>query len=376
MNNTINQSWEIVEALNSQTRQTAKEIKRGEARIAEANHLKAKDQILPCAGESRMQILSKGKAEGKPELAAPKGTFAGLKADDVDANGQSEDGKTLGLIAIIGEVMALQAKTNSNFWSTLWKQSSESMQMEVEFAPIIGDAIKDTYNAMADATKTDADCEFANGWTNLSTFAGGAIAGGISEYKENSALEDSDINTKNETDTDDALKNAPKSSISELDQEREVEMEEIVNQPEKQNERNLVNERERAKSIEKPSWSKRPKTFFNVGGKKVQNRQKMIGGWWEKSSKQIQTMSVLSQGVNSLTVQAPKKTQKAMYERQQGQAQALNKEAEQYAQFYGQSFSRSDTMAQGTQQNIDYAMNILKSAADTITQTVTSMFRG
>lgn len=88
-----------------------------------------------------------------------------------------------------------------------------------------------------------------------------------------------------------------------------------------------------------------------------------------------QTMQMLAHGSTSI-VESQYQSKQAEKQQEEGQAQALNKESEQYAQFYGQSFSRSEDLRQGGQQNIDYAMNILKSAVDTITQTVTSMFRG
>jgi hypothetical protein len=374
MSNAINQAtWEIINSTSYEIEENAKAQKRGQARIAEANHSQgrqqvAKDLILPSAGDGQTETIAKGKGDVKPNLPVPKKTFAGLTEDDGDDDGSLENGKTLGLIAIIGEVMALQAKTNSNFWSTLWKQASESMMMEVKFAPIIGSAIKSAYTAQSQATMAQANMAKEDGMINLFMFGGSMLFGVISEANdaagagEDANLEDETKNTEND---------APTSPNSQEDEgiEQELDSEGRATNTEEQQ---VNRESNREESTWKNRLKRTSKFIKDVGSRSYQR----LGGALGKGMQYAMGAQMLSQGITGWFVDSKYKAQQADKEQEEGQAQALSKEAEQYSQFYGQAFSRSDTLTQGVQQNIDYAMNILKSAADTITSTVTSMFRG
>lgn len=374
MSNSINQAtWDIINSTNYEIQENAKAQKRGQARIAEANHAQgrqqvARDLILPSAGDGQTETIAKGKGDVKPNLPVPKKTFAGLTGDDGDEDGGFESGKTLGLIAIIGEVMALQAKTNSNFWGTLWKQASASMQMEVKFAPIIGSAIQSAYTAQSQATMAQANMAKEDGIINLFMFGGSMAMGILSEATDTAgAGEDSNL----EDETKNAENKAPTSPNSDEDG---TEMQELNSEGRATNteEQQVNRESNREKSTWKNRLKRTGKFIKDVGSRSYQK----LGTGLGKGMQYAMGAQTLSQGITGWFVDSKYKAEQADKEQQEGQAQALSKEAEQYSQFYGQSFSRSDTLTQGVQQNIDYAMNILKSAADTITSTVTSMFRG
>ena len=373
MSSTVNQStWEMINATSYEVQESAKAQKQGQARIAQSNHSQgkqkvAKDVIIPSAGDELGGKIGKGsKGEAKPQIPTPKAKFAGLKGDDVDESGEPQNGKTLGLIAIIGEVMALQAKSNSNFWSTLWKQAFQSMTMEVKFAPIIGDAIKSAYTAQSEATQADANMSKEDGIISLVMFGGSMLMAGVSEFSSE-AEADNDLKTEDET----ALENGGGEGT---DPEGGIEMDSL--NEEEQSAQQTENDVNRTVNREESSWKSRAKRYLkfvkDVGGRS----QTKLGNILGKGMQYAMGADMLSRGITGYFVDSKYKSQMAAKQGEEGQAQALSKEAEQYAQFYGQSFSRSDSMAQGTQQNLDYAMNILKSAADTITQTVTSMFRG
>ena len=84
----------------------------------------------------------------------------------------------------------------------------------------------------------------------------------------------------------------------------------------------------------------------------------------------------LSQGIQGAFVDSSYKSDIASCQKQQGQYDAVSKEIEQITQYYNQNTSRYEDLRGAAQQNLDYAMNIFKSASDTLTQTTNSMFRG
>lgn len=369
MNNTIqNQEWEINQTINFQLQEQKKADQRGNERLFEIrqHHTKeklGKDKILPASGDSQVSKPEKGKkVESKPTLASPAVAFAGLKGEDEGGN----DGQTLGLIAIIGEVMALQAKSNSNFWSTLWNQASEGMNLEVKFAPIIGNAINSSYMAQSAATQAQADMAKEDGLINLFMFGGAMFMGAVSEVtsEADDAADPKNPNTLAKLGDDDDENERLSSDSSGNPAEQTVRQEEQTE--------NDVTE---TINKENKSWKGRAtrtgKIVKDVGGKAY----KRLGNIFGKGMQYSMSMDALNRGITGYFVDSKYQNLKAVNEAYEGQAQALSKESEQYAQFYGQSFSRSEDLRNGAQQNIDYVMNILKSAADTISQTVTSMFQ-
>src|SRR5690625_1593511 len=127
MSREINQAnWEIINIVNHEI----KENDTAQKQVAQANYAYekqklAKDTLLTTAEDGQVEKVSTAETDLKPKLPPSKSTFAGLKGDDVDKNGNSQPRKTICLMAVIGEVMIQQSKSNSNYWSTLWKQASQ-----------------------------------------------------------------------------------------------------------------------------------------------------------------------------------------------------------------------------------------------------------
>lgn len=344
MGNSIEgQTRQTIEGVNASINEEHQALKKEKAKISQ-EYLVAnkKDVVIPACPQSKTKA---GKKQGntKPKLPGTTTSWNGLQNQDEDEPS---------LIAIMGKVLALQAKTNSRFWSTLWKQASDSMMMEVKFAPIIGGAIEAQYTAESNATKAQASQSKEDGIVNLSMFGVSMAVAGFMEYK------DPTMDTSNSPDI-------------------ETQQEGTINNSETQN--NMTqNETNMDKQInnENPKNRNRVERLFGKAKDKLSLGQKRLTGFLGKGMQASMSFSMASQGINGWFIDSKYQGQMAMYQGKQGQAAALSKEGEQYAQFYGQAFSRDEDLRQGSGQNIDFAMNTLKSAADSITQTVTSMFRG
>jgi hypothetical protein len=357
------QTWNMIEEVNASLQQSKQIEKRGETLVAQQNSSTGaslvtalqrldKDVILSSEGQGKNVAMPDEQNTNKPILPQPPMTWKAL---------QDADTRDPGLISIIGAVLCLQAKSNSNFWSNLWKQASASMLMEVKFAPIIGEAIVSAYQSQSLATKAQSDQARADGILNLSMFGISMVSGLLMELREPSIESPNDPTKgfKNETNEKELPKTTP-SSLSTLEREET----ELDSQTDK-----IIND------TEKSYKNRAMKTLSHHSGKldKVKN---FLSGWLTQGSKTAQTFGMLSQGIQGFFIDSKYTADQAAFQAQEGQAQAVSKEAEQYAQYYGQDFSRSEDLRQGSSQNIDYAMNILQQAANSITQTVTSMFRG
>jgi hypothetical protein len=355
----VDNNWILDDAIRSSLRQTRGSQKQGSAYVAKENSSLQtitdlqkieKDVILVANPGERQANVRAGvtsSAAGKPQLPPP-----GLNWNALQGVGAPEQG----LIAIIGSVLCLQAKTNSNFWSTLWKQASQSMMMEVKFAPIIGDAINAAYQAQAAATQSQAEQSRTDGIISLCMFGGSMV---MAAYMEG-------------TDEENPL-NQDDESIADVNKTAQANNAPANNLETAQN--NVNNEATQADNKASEAWEQRAKRYWNKFKQGMSRGQKRVTSYLGNAMKMTMMFSMLNDGVTKLN-DAKYQAQQASYQSQEGGCQALSKESEQYAQFYGQDFSREEDLRQGNQQNIDYAMNILKSAADSITQTITAMFRG
>lgn len=375
MSSIVSQTWEAIEATNSAIRASKRAQKQGEARVAQDNSSVSrgtigrvqqleKDVIVPSELNEGEILTATGQPNGapaKPQLPQPQfnwNAFQGIGGDQE------------GLIAIMGKVLALQAKTNSRFWSSLWKQASESMMIQVKMAPIMALAIKTAYQNQAAATKCQANQAFEDGMASMFSFLGAVVMGSIGEFNDENTpfkqgagdvtMEDEgatqDVEDEEGTELDDlSADNAPSRTV-----DREMEnADEIIN-----------------KSGDETSFGDRAMKLWGKAKPALGKTQKTVANLLYKTQQSAALMTMFSQGITGLLVDSKYQSQKSTYEGLEGQAQALSKEVEQYAQYYGQDFSRTEDLRQGSSQNIDYAMNVLKGAADSITQSVTSMFRG
>ncbi len=275
--------------------------------------------------------------------------------------------------------MALQAKTNSNFWSTLWKQASQSMMLEVKFAPIMGQAIRLAYTAQAAATQSQADKFEKLAIINFSMFGVAMVTAAITPDKtlpgEKTAEQDA-AGTLDETNLDDKnMEMQQPKTTQNIDDDSDVEETADASGKVKAEE---IEDNAAAKKVvankTKKGFGKKAKGLPTYVGGKVKK-----GLTWgrDKLNQGLQAsmgFAALSGGFTGLQ-EKRYDTKPAEQQGIEGQEQALNKESESYSGFYAKAFSRSNDLGQGCQQNIDYAMSILKSAVDAITQAIAAMFR-
>lgn len=302
------------------------------------------DVVLPAAiddEESYVPAPSAKKYYSKPQLpAGSPGTSSGSSLADPE---------NISIIAIIGEVLALQAKTNSNFCLTAWQQASMSMNLAVQLAPVIRTAVEQNWNSQAEATQQDANIAKNSGWFAISSGAFAMLMGAKSAY--DAAQEDA-AKAVGTTNTTDALKQGA--------QEAQAQMQDDISKL-PQNDETLTGRLSRAWKGLSGSGSKAMGGLF-----KALNSAASFG----------QFSMALSNGIAQVTVEAPGNAAKAIAQRQAGSADALSKVAEQYSQYYTQDFNRTEDMRQNSNQLLTTCTEILRNASDTVTQVTRSMFQG
>ena len=339
-----NETWQMIEEANTALSQSQNTQKKGQAQIAAGNRVAGSDFLVL---DSILSAVESGKpanggnnpgSAGKPQLPNPS-----YNSSIFNGAGEQETG----LISIIGAVLALQAKSNSNFWQTLWQQAGDSMQIQVNFAPVIGTAIKDQYLAQSTATSAQASQSEVDAYISLGMFTLTAITAGAMETCD--AFEDTGP-------TDDASQYANETDQAPGEDTDLQEATAKLTSDGENSESRVMNELENAKAKGTPVL-KRLMSFMGRGLQVAQLTQ---------------MLSQFGTGLNGshyLNIQADN-------HKLEGVHAAASQEEQMYSQFYGQDFSRMEELRQGSSQNIDNAMNILQQAANTITQTTTSMFRG
>lgn len=345
----------------------------GMAQVAEEkrivqSHL-AKDVYVPSSFDEAaiLGIVDGKEKELYPLLPEPTTAFSGLG----DKRDSAQDYAMTSTIAIIGEVLILLAKTNSNFWSTMWKQSSESMMAQIQMAPVIADAVESAYKEQSEATKTNASQAMTTAIINFGAFAGTAVMGTMMTMKmPKEGLEEAAVGAKEE-----ALEGAAGAATP---SDAELLGEEGAAGAPRPSAEALGNQQQLANSTPKLNWKspvQAAKRFFKNHGGAFSRGSNTVAKWLQNSGQAATIVGMASQGSEAVNTNINQGIV-ANHQAAEGQQQALSKQGEQVAQFFGQSFGRSEDVRQGAQQAIDYAMNILKSAADGMTQAVASMFRG
>ncbi|NGX60905.1 MAG: hypothetical protein K940chlam9_00379 [Chlamydiae bacterium] len=401
-NNISDQTREVITDVNFQTLEKNKGSRYQQTQLAESRkttlaQTTGKDVVLPANPKGNTKTDAKEMEESSsPKLPYPGAQFGGFQKK-----------KEVSMIALMGKVLALQAKTNSHFWSTMWKQASQSMLMEVKFAPVIGHAVKNAYEEQSKATKAQAEQSFYTGLTSLIVFGAGLFMGTLMEYKdEASGIQQGDNEFQNKTGDTDKNEEIGNESVEgkgeqvnlndDVEEDSEViseddESEKINLEAEIQEEGEVIDEENEDKEIDPNKNTDEATAEINKDndgagkkaervGKKISDKasqfSKKLSSWWGKTFQVMMGMDMLQKGINGVAFEKLYQDKISVDQGQEGIYQALSKEAEQYAQFYGQAFSRQEDLRQGGQQNIDYAMSILKSASDTMASTVASMFRG
>ncbi len=368
-----------------------KQTKRSEqGRLGKVEHKPVKDYIAP-SNEKAKEKQEKGSLL-KTTLPQPTTGFSGLSSGK-----NAYDNKQLGLIAIIAEVMISQAKCSSNFWSTLWNNASSEMRAQINLAPIIADATINAFNEQKTATMAQADEAEASGWINITAFAGGMLVGGVSGYK--AADEEAGQASKKfvsntdeeatvapvdaaETDTQAAAAASDDNTIADAtsqDADQAQADESTSARETAEGERRDAREIENRDGNDESSGSayqKRASAAFDKGKDVMQKVPKYGGKTLGEAFTRALSIQQASGAVVSLTVTSPQRTIEANAQGKQGVFQAQEKELEQYAQFYGQSFSRSNELTQSAEQSFKNALDLMNGAVQQVTQTSISMLQG
>ena len=338
--------WHMIEKTNTAREQSQNTQKKGQAQIAATNRSTAGELLVL---DSVLSALADGEASGATATrqsdtsAKPQLPFPGYNSSIFDGTGKQETG----LITIIGNVLAMQARSNSNFWQTLWTQASDSMQIQVDFAPIVGQAIENQYQQQSNATQQQASQAFTDAFISLGMFAATAVTAGAMEYSD--SLEETGITQK----------------PNEFARETDV-------RPQTNNE--LSDEAGTTINDDETNGGRISRDLDHYGAI-AKSGLKKAASWLGRGLQVAQLTGMLSQfgtGLNDSKYQS----NQAEAEKAEGLAAAKSQEGQMESQFYSQDFSRMEELRQGSSQNIDNAMNILQQAANTITQTTTSMFRG
>ena len=315
---------------------SATTAKRGQAEIAQSHRAVGKpaldiDVVVPAAfvGKEAASSLS---TDGQPSLPRP------VAASKVYQGASSSDES---LLALMGTILLLQAKKDSNFWSTMWKMATMSMQMQVELAPLAGKAIQAQFTAQSTATLTESERNNSNGMT-IGMGAGGTIAKeAYSAYTE--------------------PKSVPKAPAVEYDPENSPDANPLSAQE------NPVLETTDSTWDFGKMWECTKSTATLIG----KGAYDTVDGASEMAKK----TSAFTKIMVDLT-DAKFHDQQQSFQNIQRMAAATAQSTQVFANFFGQNFSKMEEFRQGCGQNLTSAMNILQQATNSISQSATSMFRG
>lgn len=256
------------------------------------------------------------------------------------------------LMAIINEVLILQAKESSLTWSIMYKQASMSMLQAVTFAPLIYNAVNQKYQNQANDLEVQAKSSKTQGMMQCFAAAGMVVMGAMEGF-----------NLSNET---------PKKPIAQLEDETaaaktsastETNNIESLTKDTTQQQEEKVSTTEAIKRKLQTAWG---------GGK---DNLKFLLETMNRVAQKSQMTGIISD-LSTKLVDNHYKLQELPFIKLQGQYDAASQEMQQYAQYFTESFNRAEDFRSGSQNFIDSSMQMDKSMIDTITSTVQSEFRG
>jgi hypothetical protein len=290
-------------------------------------------------------------APANPELPPPWATYN-------PTGGKSQ----VSLMAIIQYVYTLQLQNSSRLRATWWKQSFESMTMQVKFAPIIGQAIINAANDEANALYAQAAQSEGDGRTQFIAFSGALLGGALMEYRQPT----------------EGATNSIKSGITAEGEGGEELNSEITKKATNALgvDTKALNEaaEEEVNNGESKSWGGRAKRIGRLLVSKYETLNGKVVPWLTKSMNMAQAGQQLSNGINGWFIDAPHQREQAYYKGQEGQQQALSKEGEAFQQYWNQSNGRETELGQGAQQFIDSLVNSWQSMSNRITDANARLF--
>ncbi len=323
--------------------------------------------------------------KGDKELLKPRLPHANLPK-----NPTLGSGKGVSLIAIVAEVMILQAKCNSNFWQTLWHEASQNMMMNIKMAPVIAKATENAADAQASATENEGKMSRIMGIVDIVGFTAAIGLGTWSAAAEpENVASDATGGEAADAEGSALLKN------DDIGEEQTLKrMETQGPRTEAQTAVEEASSRIGPKTEEEAALEKATKGYQDseieriYGGKTKRSAKRMLQKLkkaFSHSSPALKALTsaaqhamlvqMLTGGSNALT-QYTYKSKIAAFQKLAGKWQAVEKMGDIQVQFYQQAFGRTDSVMQGSQSNVDQAMQILQQTSDRITSTVSSGFQG
>ena len=341
--------------------------------------------------ETVSAMLTSKSPSSKPGLAKPWEVLIEAEANSISST------KGINLIAIMSEVMVLQAKSNQDFFKSLWQGASEAMNMEAELAPVVAKATLQAGLAQAAQSKAEGSKALIEGVVSLTTFVAsvgfgigmGMAASAGAEGTEDVANTGLDVKnlTKDASETDETISGAGEDvaatagtdgsaaantadpeAVAEADSDAAAAGRKGLEKAEtKGAEETDAIEKKTTKGAEKAALSR-----MAAAKKAVKEMHPALKGLIEATNASM-LMNGLSQGINGIVTYVYS-NRIAAYQIKAAEWQAVEKMGDIQVQFFGQAFGRAEGMSQQAQQNINTALQLLEGMVSAITQTVTSGF--
>ncbi len=348
--------------------------------------------------EKMSTLLTSTNPTNKPGLAKAWGSLIDVEGDSISST------KGINLIAIMAEVMVLQAKSNQDFFSSLWQGASESMNMEAQLAPIVATATLQAGLAQAAQSKAQGSQALIEGCVNLAVFGVSLGIGaymGIAEADAEGLKAVADEANK-QTDTT-LLTKAPGEAVEGISGAEDVEdvasaagaaregtdgsaaaddaeAEGVTESDAAAAKTTAAKQAAKTQTAEEASIAEQTDKGSLAAKRSIWDK---ISNAWKNSSPVLkgltaasnaaQMLNGLTQGITG-TITYVYQNKIAAYQIQGAEWQAIEKMGDIQVQFFGQAFGRAEGMSQQAQQNISTALQLLEGIVSSITQTVTSGF--
>lgn len=347
---------------------------------------------LDGSGHTLLSAPTAGKDLSKPAMPEPSNPFGSSDPDSDSTNPPN-------VMAILARVLVLVANVQSQGWKTFWQMGNENINTSLQMSVAEADQTEQQYKMQASATKTQASQMKQDGLMEFGTFAVCAVMGafGGPAEEQQKAPTDDPAEITNDTVTPARIDEPPATASSAtptpedingadeppannpVEQEQVAARNDTIQDDQVEGQRQTERVNEEAAQAEKTSkwgairkWAVNAKEQLFAAGSKVSSlTTRIFGNGW----KYAQFITPGATGFQHLTIDAPLLSKKAGFEGLQGQFAAGATIARAYGDYNHNIFGRTEEIRQGASQNIDYAMQILKSASDSITQAVSSMAR-
>lgn len=356
INNQINQNNVLNNALVAEIQQQTNRAK-SVVPNTQSSVVSASGKAAPTAGN----------ALATPPVPAPSGNNTGVDLSDP---------QNMSIIAICAQVLCLEAKSSSNYWSNLYNSTTESMNAGLALAPIQAQATIRNWNAQSAATQDEADMSKEDGWISFTSGLGAIGMGMYSSWSTETPP--NNVGATNLTNTDPAAVNpaapAPLDPAAAAPQPVDPNAQPQVD-ANGQPANNAANANQAQQAQDDSLWNKIKKT-----GNAVKTTAGNVLGsafkGFKAAAESAQMLQLVAQGGQGIFVDSRYKSDMAKQQKISGNNQATSQMAEAFAQYAQQNSSRQQDLGQSAQSNIDSSMQILSGIVSSVSSAVGAMYRG